>query len=325
MKQRKFSSQTNKPSSVHLSRNNNYTADHYIRLYDDYLKYQRGLSVVYRRHLCRVARSFFHACFGSELIDTKLIAPNDVKNFVYQYASRVSPSSTQNIASGLRSLLKFLKFKNFVTSDFSAAIPPIARWKGDRMPSYLSDQEVAILLQHCNTTTPAGLMDYTIVCLILGLGLRASEVAKLTLDDIDWSNGEIIVKGKGQVSSKLPLAQKLGNDLVLYLRNGRPFSSSRFFFISFQPPFGGLNSITITKIIEKAFKRAGLKKKGKAHLLRHTFATKLINRGSSLQGIGMLLRHKCINTTAIYAKVDFSKLRSLALPWPGNLTFGGTL
>jgi site-specific recombinase XerD len=301
------------------------TADHYINLYNDYLENQKCLSRLYRHHLCRIAQLFLHACFGSKSIDTKLIAPNDIKHFVYQYASHISPKTAQGVASALRCFLRFLKFKNLVINDFSAAIPSIARWNGDRIPAYLSDQEVTDLLQHCDKTTSAGLMDYTIICLLLGLGLRASEVAKLTLDDIDWSNGEIIVKGKGSTNSRLPLTQELGDDLVLYLRNGRPSTSSRFFFISLQPPYAGLKSLSITNIIRKAFKRAGLKKRGKAHLLRHTFATRLLGNGATLQEIGMLLRHKSIDTTAIYAKVDFNKLRSLALPWPGDLNCGGAL
>jgi site-specific recombinase XerD len=182
---------------------------------------------------------------------------------------------------------------------------------------------VAILLQNCHKSTPEGLRDYTIICLILNLGLRASEVAKLTLDDIDWRNGEITVKGKGSTSSRLPLTQELGDDLVFYLQKSRPITATRFFFNSFHPPYRGLSSISITRIIGRAFKRASLKKKGKAHLLRHTFATRLLDNGASLQEVGRLLRHKSINTSAIYAKVDFNKLRSLVVPWPVNFNFGG--
>lgn len=324
MKNQKHGFQINKSGSARLSQNKKTTTD-YIGLYDDYLEKQKGLSPRHRRHLCRIARLFFNTCFGSKSINPQLILPNDVKHFVYQYANHVSPITAQNVTSALRSLLRFLKFKNLIARDFSAAIPPIARWKGDRTPAYLSDHEVVSLLQHCDKATALGLMDYTIICLILGLGLRASEVAQLTLDDIDWHNAEIIVRGKGLTNSRLPLTQELGGDLVLYLRKGRHSTLSRFFFISLQPPYEGLKSISITKIIGKAFKRAGLKRTGKAHLLRHTFATRLLGNGASLQEIGRLLRHKKIDTTAIYAKVDFNRLRSLALPWPGDLNFGGVL
>lgn len=306
-----------------LSNNKKHTADYYIGLYDDYLENQRGLSLSYRRRLCTVAEMFLHACFGSSPIIIKLIKPKEISDFVYQYASHLTQDSAQGLASILRSFLRFLRFKNLMVSDLSLAVPTIAGWKGDRMPAYLSDQEVNDLLKHCDKSTSVGLMTYTIIILILSLGLRAFEVAKLTLDDIDWVNGEIIIKGKGSSESCLPLTQDLGDKLVLYLRKGRPPCSLRFFFILPQRPNKELTSMDIAYIIGKAFRCAGLKKKGKAHLLRHTFATRLLGNGASLQEIGRLLRHKSINTTSIYAKVDFNRLRSLAMPWPGNLIFGG--
>ena len=207
--------------------------------------------------------------------------------------------------------------------DLSTIVFPVAIWKLDRIPEFLSRQEVAALLKHCDKGTPVGLRDYTILRLILRLGLRASEVANLTLDDFDWINSELIIKGKGSKISRLPLMQNLGDELVAYLRKGRPSCSLRNVFISDQAPFQELKGPSITKIVETALKRAGLKKRAKAHLLRHTLATMLLNKGASLQEIGGILRHESINTTAIYAKADFKRLYSLALPWPGNLRFGG--
>lgn len=262
MKRQNFQLCSNTSNSTPLSRNK-HTADHYISLFDDYLDNQRGFSFQHRRHLCTIARLFLHTCFDSNSIIIKSIKPINIKRFVYQYASHVSSGRAQGVASALRSFLRFLRFKNLIASDFSSAVPTIAGWKGDRVPAYLSNQEVEDLLKYCDKSTSTGLMNYTIIVLLLGLGLRASEVAKLTLDDIDWINGEIVIEGKGSSKSRLPLTQNLGNELVFYLRNGRPSCSSRFFFIRPQPPYIGLKSKFITCIIEKAFKCAGLKKKEK--------------------------------------------------------------
>lgn len=299
------------------------TADYYVKLYDDYLENQKGVSPLYRRQLCRLATLFFHASLGEKSIDLKLIKPIHLREFVYEYASHVSPTTAKGVCCALKSLLRFLKFKNLIVGDLATAIPTIARWKNDQIPSYLSHEEVSDLLRHCNKSSPIGLMEYTIIRLILSLGLRASEVAKLTLNDIDWSNGEITVRGKNSTNRRLPLTQELGNDLVLYLRKGRPSTSSRFFFVSLQPSYSELKSFSITNIVRRVFRHANLKKKGKAHLLRHVFATRLLENGASLEEIRRLLGHKSIDTTAIYAKVDFNRLRSLTLPWPGNLNFGG--
>ena len=155
--------------------------------------------------------------------------------------------------------------------------------------------------------------------------MRACEIANLTLEDFDWVNGELIVKGKGSRINRMPLTQDLGDDLVAYLINGRPRCSSRILFISAYPPYHGLLPRAISQIVARAFKRASLNKKGKAHLFRHSLATHLLNKGATLQQVGDVLRHQSINTTAIYAKVDFNRLRQLTQAWPGNLNFGGTV
>lgn len=155
--------------------------------------------------------------------------------------------------------------------------------------------------------------------------LRAFEAAALTLDDFDWTNGVITIKGKGSKISQLPLMQDLGNALVAYLLKARPSCSSRSFFLSLNKPFHGLKSESISRIVKKALQSAGLRNKGGAHLLRHSLGTLLINRGASFQQIAGVLRHENINTTAIYAKVDFKRLRLLALPWPLKVQLGGEI
>lgn len=321
MKKRNVNSKTKKTISEHKEPE----LDYYITLFDDYLKNQKGLSTRYRDYVCNIARLFLRYRFGSRVIQPDHIKLNDITSFIYQYARNESPYRTRNMASAFRSFLRFLKFKDIVNVDFSTIIPAVAVWKMDRIPSFLSGQEVKTLLKCCDQNTLIGLRDYTILRVLLDLGLRAFEVANLTLDDFDWSSGEILIKGKGSKISRLPLAQDLGDVLIAYLLQGRPSCLSRNFFISTRQPFIGLRSQSISNIVGEALERASLKKKGKAHLLRHTLAIKLINKGASLQEIGEVLRHQSIDTTAIYAKVDFNKLRSLALPWPGNLHFGGTL
>lgn len=108
-----------------LSLKKKRTADHYICLYDDFLENQRGLSLTYRRRLCTIARLFLRACFGSNSIIIKLIKPKDITGFIYQYVNHLTQDSAQAFTSGLRSFLRFLKFKNLTTCDFSPAVPTI--------------------------------------------------------------------------------------------------------------------------------------------------------------------------------------------------------
>jgi site-specific recombinase XerD len=148
----------------------------------------------------------------------------------------------------------------------------------------------------------------------------AGEVVGLTLDDIDWSTGQIAIRGKGGKSAQLPLAADVGAALAAYLRHDRPRSATRRVFLRHRAPLAGFaNSSTISSIVRRALKHAGVESAHTgAHVLRHSLATSLLRQGGSLDEIGELLRHQSPNTTAIYAKVDVTALHTLALPWPGG-------
>jgi integrase len=157
-----------------------------------------------------------------------------------------------------------------------------------------------------------------VLVLLSRLGLRACEVAALRLDDIDWSAGEITVRGKGS-GGVLPLPSDVGAALAAYASSGRPVCSTRQFFVSVRAPFRGLTSTGVSGTVARAVERAGLNPPHRgAHLLRHTAASEMLRRGSSLGEIGDVLRHRKIDTTAIYAKVDLPTLRGLAQRWPGG-------
>jgi site-specific recombinase XerD len=326
MKKRKTCSQIKKSSPVRKNKGKESRLESHITLFNRYLKNQRGLAPSSRREACRIGRLFLHFIFGSKALHLRQIKINDITSFINECAQHKSPHYVQHITSSLRSFLRFLKFEALVDIDFSTVVPHVAIWKQDQIPAFLTKQEVHQLLKGCDKSTSMGLRDYTILRLALGLGLRACEISNLTLEDFDWDNGVVVIRGKGSKISHLPITQDLGDDLVIYLLKGRPICLPRRFFVSINQPFHGLDSQGIGNIIGRALKRVGLKKKGrKAHSLRHTFATLLLNKGASLQEVGDVLRHQSINTTTIYAKVDFKRLRPLALPWLGNLSFGGSL
>jgi integrase/recombinase XerD len=149
------------------------------------------------------------------------------------------------------------------------------------------------------------------------LGLRAGEVARLSLDDIDWRAGEIVVHGKGGRQDRLPLPDDVGAAIVSYLRRGRPRSDSRVVFLRAIAPAVGLNPSAITWVVTSACDRIKISHLG-AHRFRHGLACEMLRGGASLTEIGQVLRHGVVGTSAIYAKVDFVALAPLALPWPGS-------
>jgi site-specific recombinase XerD len=188
------------------------------------------------------------------------------------------------------------------------------------LPAYLSKAQVEQVLQCCERTTAKERRDYAVLLLLARLGLRANEVALLTLDDIDWRAGHIHVQGKGRKGATMPLLSEVGEAIAAYLCDGRPVSDSRRIFLrSYAPHIGFASSCAVIHIARHAIKAAnvtGVAHRG-SHLFWHSLATELLGSGATLSEIGQVLRHQNHDTTRIYAKVDPASLRHLAAPWPG--------
>jgi site-specific recombinase XerD len=185
------------------------------------------------------------------------------------------------------------------------------------LPKALEPAQVQRVLRSCDARTSIGRRDAAIIQLLLRLGLRAGDAAGLTLDDLDWRAGEVLLRGKGRRESRLPLPRDVGDVLVAYLRRGRRRSRSRRLFLCTRAPFTPLTSGGLICAVRGVLRRAGVT--GGAHLLRHTAATQLLRQGASLPEVAHVLRHRNVDTTAIYAKVDFDALRTLAQAWPGGV------
>jgi integrase len=154
------------------------------------------------------------------------------------------------------------------------------------------------------------------------LGLRAGDVAQLRLADIDWSNGTLQVTGKGRYQVRLPLPQEVGNALLRYLDcRLQVGDSDRVFLRSIAPSTPFASGDGVSSVVKHALRRAGVDAPVKgAHLLRHTAATEMLRHGVPLDQIGLVLRHRSIDMTAYYAKVDVALLQSVAQPWPGVIS-----
>jgi site-specific recombinase XerD len=222
--------------------------------------------------------------------------------------------------SALRSFFRFLRLQGATATDLAAAVPSVADWRLARVPQWIPAAQVNQILRHCDQQTRVGQRDYTILLLLARLGLRAGEVVGMTLDDLDWEAGDVVVRGKGGRQDRMPLPRDVGQALATYVRHGRPPCLSRRVFICAKAPRRGFSSsVAVCTIVRRALARAGLHPPSTgAHLLRHSLATEMLRRGASLAEIGEILRHRHPDTTAIYAKVDLRALRALAPPWPGG-------
>lgn len=290
-----------------------------IDAYGEFLRTERGLSTATLTNYLPIVRQFLDERFGDKALDFDRLRVGEIHRFIVRRAQAGSLGRGKLVVTALRSFLRFLQQHGLLATDLAVAVPGVAGWRLAHLPKALPAEQVERLLASCNKTEPAGRRDYAILMLLARLGLRGGEVSALTLDDLDWDCGEIVVHGKGQRLARLPLPADVGAALVDYLRQDRPACATRRVFIRIRAPKRGFVSPSVVCcIVHRALKRAGLTPEFKgAHLLRHSLATDLLRRGASLVEIGQLLRHSQPNTTQIYAKVDIAALRAIALPWSG--------
>ncbi len=249
--------------------------------------------------------------------DLGALTPGEITDFVLRECRRRGPGSARNLVASLRSLLRFCYLQGHTSRQLAPAVPAAAGWRGGALPRGVEAGQVSRLLRSCDRRTVMGRRDYAILVLLSRLGLRVGEVAALTLDDIDWRHGEIVICGKGGRRERLPLPADAGRALAGYLSGGRPALASRFLFLRVLAPRDGLSPTGIATVVRSACDRAGLPRAG-AHRLRHSTASEMLRAGAGLPEVAQVLRHASLATTAIYAKVDRATLRSLARPWPGS-------
>lgn len=290
------------------------------RDFEEFLRSERGLSWSTVISYLPTVRRFLYKRFGRKALRLKQLRAQDLHGFILREIQRVSRSHAKGTVTALRSFLRFLLQRGAIQTDLARTLPGVANWRLAHLPKSLPPEQVERLLACCDRRTPTGKRDYAVLLLLARLGLRGGEVLAMTLEDLDWERGEIVVRGKGQRLERLPLPADVGAALARYLCDVRPACETRRVFIRINAPLQGLASpVAICSIVRRALRRAGLDPEFKgAHLLRHSLATDLLRRGASLGEIGQLLRHRQPTTTQIYAKVDIAALRGIALPWPGG-------
>ena len=288
--------------------------------FDRYLAEERGLSVATRINYRPFVQRFLSAQFGVKPVRFADLDANDVIRFIRSQAPGLHPKRAGLMVSALRSFFRYLRHRGDIATDLAACVPPIANWQFSSLPRFLQPHQVQQVLSKCDRRIAQGRRDYAILLLLARLGLRACEIVSLTLDDIHWQTGEITIRGKGKRTALLPLPSDVGKAIADYLKKDRPACSSRHIFIRMRAPRRGFaNSEAISTIVARSLKRASIDSPHKgAHLFRHSLATQMLGQGSSLGDIALLLRHRSLNTTTLYAKVDLMALRALAQAWPGG-------
>jgi integrase/recombinase XerD len=293
--------------------------DGVIAAFDQHLEQTCGLAPATRHAYRREGRALLVGRFGQDAVDLAALRPDEIRDFLTARAKDLCPASANGVSNAVRALVRFLVLHGFRSAGAPSAVPRAAVWRLSHVPRVLSDAEVGAFLAAFDRTTALGRRDYAIAVCLLVLALRAGEVAAITLDDIDWRAGTLAIRtGKTRRGTRLPVPAQVAVALADYLRRGRPKTTERAVFVHHRAPRGAGGEASLIRIaVRRAYARAGLDPRlTGTHVLRHTAATRLLRTGASMKEIADVLRHRSLNTSAIYAKVDRTALQAVALAWP---------
>ena len=244
--------------------------------------------------------------------------PAAIRSFFLDRAGQCGNRTVEKLTTSLRAFLRYLAVIGRSRAGLADVVPGYACWRLAELPRYLSAEQVNRLIAACDGEVVARRRDRAIVLLLARLGLRAGDVAQLRLDDIEWETGSLRVSGKSRYEVRLPLPQDVGDAIAAYLACRPSTCPSDHVFLRNIAPFRPFrNGDGVSSVVKRLMQRAGIVAPVKgAHVLRHTAATEMLRHGVPLEKIGLVLRHRGIDTTARYAKADVTLLKQIAQPWP---------
>jgi integrase/recombinase XerD len=286
--------------------------------FDTHMRDVWGLAENTRRQRCRVVGRFLVEHFDERPISMTNVSTTSIRRFVLGKQGR-RPTAIAAIGVIIRCYLCFRSMFGDRVNALKAAIPRVAHWRLSSLPEVLTDAEIDELLSSFDQSFPSRLRAYAMVRCLIDLGLRSSEVVKLQLDDINWAAGTINLVGtKGRRADTLPLPSATGAAIAAYLHEERPVTSNRAIFVRHVAPYDEpITTKSVKRAVLAGYRRCGWTRTG-VHILRHSVASRLLRAGAPMKEIADLLRHRSLNTSAIYAKVDLTNLAAVALPWPGS-------
>lgn len=286
--------------------------------FDAHMRDVWGLADNTRRRRGRVVGEFLLAHFGDQPISMSKVSATSVRRFVLGEDGR-NAGSIGVIGGAVACYLRFRSMSGDRVSELVAAIPRAAHWRLASLPEVLTDPEIDELLRSFDQLFPSRRRAYAMTRCLIDLGLRSSEVVNLRLEDIDWADGKIRLFGtKGRRADVLPLPAATGSAIAAYLREERPQTSNRAIFVRHVAPYDEpIEKGVVKRAVLAGYRRCGWTRTG-VHILRHSVASRLLRTGAPMKDIADVLRHRSLDTSAIYAKVDLTQLAAVALPWPGS-------
>jgi integrase/recombinase XerD len=266
--------------------------DTLVAAFDSHLQHVAGLMPGTRFQYLRHATLFLKAAFNTAPFDVTKVTPEAITAFVRVQAAKLKPSFCAAPATSMRVFLRFLVAHHGLPAGVVGAVPTIRQWKLASLPKHLSVEEVDRTLATCDEHSSVGKRDRAVLLLLVRLALRAGEVGRLHLSDVDWREGEVrIHSSKSARERKLPLPSEVGQALAEYVPNGRPKSAQPFLFLRTRAPFSPITGpSTVSCIAKRHLKLAGISIRGlSAHSFRHTAATQMVRRGVGFKQVAGVL------------------------------------
>jgi integrase/recombinase XerD len=229
--------------------------------FTSFLVQEQGLAAPTVANYHKVAKAFLSAHssqFDEDGLVIRDLAAGDVIGFILGEAQRLSTASLNNATTGLRALLRFLHVRGYMPVSLVGAVPAAPGWRDTAVPRGVEPAVVDRLLDSCDRRTTIGRRDFAILMLLARLALRSGEVARLSIDDVDWRAGELVVSGKGNRCERLPLPHDVGEAIAGYCRRGRRRGSCRSLFLHVHAPYAALSPSGIREVVARACMRAGL-------------------------------------------------------------------
>lgn len=293
--------------------------------YDRHLTTVCSLPLTTRRDYCRGARRLLVWLQQHRRArGLRRLRGADVIAFISDQAAAYPSAAWRNrLTSQTRLFLRFLQWEGTIDADLAVVVPKLPHWRLTSIPRHLQWEQVRALLDSIDTSTACGLRDRAVLLLIAVLGIRGAEVLRLRLTDIAWRAGEIhLPQTKVYRARVVPLPHEVGAALSAYILRGRPRARAPEVILRHDAPIGPLSSPSaVGRIVTRNLRRAAIVAPPRpgALMLRHSLATRLVNRGVPIKQIADLFGHASIDTTAIYSKVDLARLAAVALPLPADV------
>lgn len=268
---------------------------------------------------CKTVKTFLYSSFPEKDFLPKKITIDHVRIYLSDTLQHISKASKKTMISRIRCYVRFLEFTDGIKLEEILKLPMTSPvWKRSSIPKYLTDSEIHRLFSSYDQTNPNGIRNYAIARCLKDLGLRCSEVARLSLDDFDWLQGAVTIKkSKSHSERQLPLHAITGQAIEKYLLHSRPTTDERILFVRLKNVQGlPMGTSQIRNTIRNAAIKAGLENFTGTHMLRHTAAKDMINSGVDLKTIADILGHNTVETTSIYTKLNFTQLQDVAGSWP---------